>query len=209
MTNAYGLIYVSAVLGATYGLAAAMDPDSASIYYLSDMFSYPFDTPAVLVVRWALWLSVPLVTWETLSTKVRLGVDPHRTGWLKIKRSRLVGECAAVANLVVWWLLIFSGLDARAFGGARPSEGQRVFHFVCAGLLLGVYGFLLLLARFRIIGTLWLLTSLPYGVLFLMARENRVTVFPTEFYIALEYVYYVIFVVAILGWKRPEVVTTS
>lgn len=187
--NWYALAYAGVVVLGTYGLR--MSRGDPGFYYLSDLFNWRGDNVPTAITRWAMWTSVPLVMWETI-------------------QERTTRTWAAVAHALAWWFVIYSGVDARVFGQKDGlSEPQRVVHFTAAGIVLGVDGIILVVARFYATGTIWLVTSIAYGVLFILEREDVIDLLPGEFYIAMEYVYYGIFILLVLGYPTRELTIGS
>ena len=130
------------------------------------------------MARWLLWGSLPVVLYPFV---VHRGVP----------------RPLAIFLAFSWYFAIVSGVHPRVFGGPPTPDWLAYTHYGATGVVL-LAASLTVLSLYRVLGAIWIVTSIAYGTLFLVSRFTDALDLPSELFIASEYVYYTTFGVLLL-----------
>ncbi|MFL2657356.1 MAG: hypothetical protein ACJ0HK_01130 [Akkermansiaceae bacterium] len=84
----YAFVWAIFVFFATYLMRAA---NGLELFLISDIFNCGEDTILKFSIRWALWLSVPIVLFQSIRSRVGVG--------------------CATFSLIAWWITVTSGIQ--------------------------------------------------------------------------------------------------
>ena len=147
------------VFGTTLAMTSAQTGLRA--YYISGLLNTSEDTVGEWIARWLLWSSVPLVLYPFV-------------------RDHGVPRSLAIFLGLSWYFAIVSGVDPRVFGGPAPPEWLAYTHYAATGVVL-LAASLTVLWLYRVLGAIWIVTSIAYGTTFLVSKFTDALDLPQVF----------------------------
>jgi hypothetical protein len=94
------------------------------LFLISDIFNCGEDTILKFSIRWALWLSVPIVLFQSIRCRVGVGY--------------------AIFSLVAWWITVISGIQPAVFEVSFDQVLQKrlkYLHYGASGVVMATAGF--------------------------------------------------------------------
>ena len=181
----FRFVWVWAILVATYAMTSSRE-DGLRLHYISGLLNSSRDEPWMAVLRWALWLTVPVALYA-----------PTRA---------MAGVCAARFLVASWIGAIFSGYDPRAFGHAERNEVLRFLHYGATGVVFLAAVVVFWKGGYRVSAGVWFVASVAYAALFLSNVFVDSLSLASEGFMATEYVLWTHFtlVVALLATREEE-----
>ena len=162
------------VFFATYLMRGA---NGLELFLISDIFNCGEDTILTFSIRWALWLSVPIVLFQSI-------------------RSRVGVRCATF-SLIAWWITVTSGIQPDVFEVSFDQvlrNRLKYLHYGASGVVMASAAFLTLRLGLKTLARFWILISILYCVIFLLSHFNEKINISKGYFSIIEYSYYFIFI---------------
>ena len=170
----YAFVWATFVFFVTYLMRGA---NGFKLFLISDIFNCGEDTILIFSIRWALWLSVPIVLFQSIRSRVGVGY--------------------AIFSLVAWWITVISGIQPAVFEVSFDQVLQKrlkYFHYGASGVVMATAGFSTLRLGLKTLGRFWILSSILYCIIFLINHFNEKINISRGYFSIIEYSYYFIFI---------------
>ena len=180
----YAFVWAIFVFFATYLMRGA---SGLELFLISDIFNYGEDTVLTFSIRWALWLSVPIVLFQSIRHRVGVG--------------------CATFSLVAWWIAVTSGIQPAVFETSFDQALQtrlKYLHYGASGVVMASAAFLTLRLGLKTLARFWILLSILYCVIFLINHFNEDLNISKGYFSIIEYFYYFIFIGNFTFYQKKE-----
>ena len=180
----YAFVWAIFVFFATYLMRGA---SGLELFLISDIFNCGEDTILTFSIRWALWLSVPIVLFQSIRCRV--------------------GVSCAIFSLITWWIAVTSGIQPTVFERSFDQVLQnrlKYLHYAASGALMASAAFLTFRLGLKTLARFWILISLFYCAIFLINHFNAKVNISKRYFSIIEYSYYFIFVTNFTFHKKEK-----
>ena len=170
----YAFVWAIFVFFATYLMRAA---NGLELFLISDIFNCGEDTILKFSIRWALWLSVPIVLFQSIRSRVGVG--------------------CATFSLIAWWITVTSGIQPDVFEVSFDQvlrNRLKYLHYGASGVVMALAAFLTLRLGLKTLARFWILSSILYCLIFLLSHFNEKVNISKGYFSIIEYSYYFIFI---------------
>jgi hypothetical protein len=157
------------------------------LFLISDIFNCGEDTILKFSIRWALWLSVPIVLFQSIRCRVGVGY--------------------AIFSLVAWWITVISGIQPAVFEVSFDQVLQKrlkYLHYGASGVVMATAGFSTLRLGLKTLARFWILSSILYCLIFLLSHFNEKVNISKGYFSIIEYSYYFIFITIFTFQQKEE-----
>lgn len=170
----YAFVWAIFVFFTTYLMRGT---NGLGFFLISDIFNCGEDTILKFSIRWALWLSVPIVLFQSIRCRVGFG--------------------CATFSLMAWWITVTSGIQPAVFEISFDQVLQtrlKYLHYGASGVVMASAAFLILRLGLKTLARFWILISVLYCVIFLLSHFNEKVNISKGYFSIIEYSYYFIFI---------------
>ena len=180
----YAFVWANFVFSTTYLMRGA---NGFELFLISDIFNCGEDTILIFSIRWALWLSVPIVLFQSIRSRVGVGY--------------------AIFSLVAWWITVISGIQPAVFEVSFDQVLQKrlkYLHYGASGVVMATAGFSTLRLGLKTLARFWILTSILYCIIFLLNHFNEKINISRGYFSIIEYSYYFIFITNFTFYRKAK-----